>query len=101
MLSTCTSVYGVIDVTNNTKYNDYVRVAEACISAGIALPNEVVSYFTSLDIDINTKEWKEKHESLIKLPTTEIHPTDMQEGVELKVSDIPAGVKTIRFINSY
>jgi hypothetical protein len=70
-------------------------VWDACEGAGLFPPPEVEGFFdgvdpdpagVSVDLSPHLREWQDRHASM---------------GYELDVADIPAGVKTIRFIASF
>jgi hypothetical protein len=91
-----THVYAFISSDNDT-YKKQCKVLQACIDAGIKeLPKETADYFGSdypehclfeevLEIEITAHEYSE----------------DMQEGFEVRISELPEGVETIRFVNSW
>jgi len=76
-------------------YKKYLSVLKACQDAGIDLPKEVDEYFggdgidnnpeAPLEIDFEPKEWSNEY----------------AEGYEINIDDLPDGVKTIRFYNSW
>ena len=76
----------------NEKWKKMRDVREACIKAGIDIPEEVDNFFgweepneKGVEVDIPHKEWK----------------ADMQGGIEIDVDKIPEDVKVIRFVNSW
>jgi hypothetical protein len=69
-----------------------VKVLQACLEADVAVPEEVDKYFDGTDdpdygliIPFEAREYNGEHET----------------GVEIDISELPEGVKTIRFLNSY
>lgn len=73
-------------------YQNMVRAAQALTAAGLEWPREIEDYFhgeTSLEAPLT-----------VELPLRE-YKDDMEEGYELDVKDIPQGVVTIRFWNSW
>ena len=84
--------------SDNILYTKHSKVLRACIDAGIKkLPQETADYFGSgtpceslfdeaLEVTVRATKWSDG---------------DMREGYEVKVSEIPSGVETIRFYNSY
>lgn len=71
-------------------YQKYLKIYRACEEAGLVAPPEVTSYFEDgeegpLEVRCYPREWND----------------DMQQGYEIDVSDIPEGVKIIRFWNSW
>lgn len=82
---------------NDPTYKKHAKVLEACNEAGIEkLPKETALYFKSdyPDLDLLTEAL------IVKIPTKD-YSADMQEGYEIDVKSIPAGVEKIRFYNSY
>lgn len=83
--------------SNDPDYKKHSKVLRACIDAGISeLPKETAEYFDSK----YPEEYLFEAALEVEIPVTKYHG-DMSQGFELKVSDIPAGVETIRFYNSY
>jgi len=65
---------------------------DACASAGVQVPEAVAEFFgyvppdpAGVETDLPLREWK----------------SASREGYELDLADIPAGVRTIRFYNSW
>lgn len=81
----------------NTEYQKHSKVLQVCIEAGLTkLPPETAEYFGDDCVDESLLD--EKLEITIK---THEWSGDMQQGFEVFVKDIPAGVEKIRFVNSY
>jgi hypothetical protein len=81
---------------DNEQYQKMLRVAQTCTEAGVDLPDEVEDYFDG--------EYEWNPEGPLEMDADKFlkeHHAEMQEGYEIKVSDIPEGVDVIRFINSY
>lgn len=75
------------------EYAKHKAVYDFCRQQGVSLPKETEAYF-----DGEPPEDK----LAVKLPVQEWGNREyMQEGFELLVKDIPAGVHKIRFYNSY
>jgi len=91
-----THVVGFIS-PDNELYQKHLKVLRACIDAEVSeLPKETAEYFGC--------EYPEEYLIEEKLEThVPVHEygADMQEGYEIIVSEIPKGVHTIRFVNSY
>jgi hypothetical protein len=77
------------------QYQKFLRVLLSCQEAGIDPPKDVDDYFgygvdndpeTPLQVPFKPREWSDGN---------------MSEGFEIDVDEIPSGVKTIRFINSW
>ena len=95
-MSMSTHVIGLRTDKDET-YKKHLKVLKACIEADIEkLPAETAKYFDceypeeylaeeALTVEMPTKEWSNSHSS----------------GYEIKVSEIPVGVETIRFSNSW
>jgi antitoxin component HigA of HigAB toxin-antitoxin module len=81
---------------DNDQYQKMLRVAQTCTEAGVELPEEVDNYFDG-EFEYNPEGPLEMNAEKV---ATEYH-AEMQEGYEIKVSDIPDGVDVIRFYNSY
>lgn len=77
---------------NDPEHQKKVKVLAACLEAGVSMPEEIDEYFdssndpdTGLIIPFEAREYKGEYE----------------EGLEVDISELPEGVKTIRFVNSY
>lgn len=76
-------------------YQRNLKVLFACNEADVQLPPEIAEYFGGQDgienpeyplaIEFEPREWS----------------SEMSNGVEIDVDQLPAGVKTIRFYNSW
>jgi len=73
-------------------YKKYLRVLLGCEAANVTLPPEVDAYFGGttepefpLEISYKPREWAD----------------ECSMGFEVDVDDLPPGVKTIRFVNSW
>ena len=69
-----------------------VKVLRACVEAGVDMPEEIEKYFASthdedlpLEVDFEARKWGD----------------DYRQGFEIDIVDLPEGVKTIRFYNSW
>jgi len=91
-----TRVVGIISDDDPT-YKKHFNVLRACIEADISeLPKETADYFGS-----STPYYELAVEKLeVKIPKHVIQE-DMVDGYDIIVSEIPEGVKIIRFTNSY
>lgn len=79
-------------------YQKYSKVLRACLDAGVSkLPQEVANYFGSE----YAEEYLFEEKLQVKIPLTGWSDGDMCDGYEIKVEDIPEGVKVIRFVNSW
>jgi hypothetical protein len=70
------------------------EVWDACEKAGIEIPEEVDEYFDGerpdpSGVEIDLEEFAEEYAD------------DTKEGYEIVLSNLPAGVYSIRFFNSY
>jgi len=82
---------------DSAEYKKHSAVLRACIDAKIEnLPKETAKFFDSespceylfsdkLELNINYTDYRD----------------DMEQGIEVKVSDIPKSCKVLRFYNSY
>ncbi len=76
---------------NDSTYQKYLAILLACQKADVDLPDEVDNYFGGeydpdfpLEIEFEPREWHNEY----------------YEGYEIDISELPKGVKTIRFYNS-
>ena len=91
-----TRVVGFVSPENET-YKKHAKVLRACIEAEISeLPKETAKYFGTK----HPEEYLLEEKLECKIPKHE-YSADMQEGFEIIVSEIPAGVHKIRFTNSW
>lgn len=80
---------------NDPTYQEYLKVLMACKEAEINPPKIVNDYFggdgidndpeTPLEIEFKATPWGD----------------ESREGFQIELSDLPEGVKTIRFYNAY
>lgn len=77
---------------NDPKHQEKVRVLKACMEAGVELPQKINDYFDGsddedlpLEIEYEAREWEDSYRS----------------GYEINIDEIPEGVKTIRFYDSW
>jgi hypothetical protein len=77
---------------NDPEHQKKAAVLDACLEAGVDIPKAIEEYFdgsddpdTGLIIPFSAREYKGEYE----------------EGLEVDISELPEGVKTIRFVNSY
>jgi hypothetical protein len=77
------------------QYQKFLKVLLACKEAGIDLPKEVDDYFGGDGLDNDPEEPLQMSFE----PREWI--SDMSEGFEIDINEIPPGVKTIRFYNSW
>lgn len=89
-MSMSTNVYGFVPPDDNWKAMK--KVWDACKSAGVDIPNKVDKFFNYQDPDPAGTE--------IDIPYDD-YSDDSRSGIEISVSDIPANVKIIRFVNSW
>ncbi len=81
----------------NEDYQKHKKVLLVCIEADIEeLPKETAEYFGDCLPDESLLEEKLETE----VPFTE-YSTNMEEGFEILVKDIPKGVYKLRFCNSW
>jgi hypothetical protein len=88
------STYVMAFKGQDEEWSNMKNVYEACQKANIAVPEEVMEFFenkkpsiygANVDIKSATSKWNE----------------DMQEGLEVDLTELPDGVRFIRFINSW
>lgn len=83
--------------SNNPEYVKHAKVLQVCLDAGLSkLPPETAEYFGSEYVEAYLLEDRLRTKILVHEWSA-----DSQEGFELYVKDIPAGVEKIRFYNSY
>lgn len=73
------------------KWQKMKAIWDACESAEIDIPDEVFDFFDGEP---------DEHGQTVGLPVTDWRD-DVDQGVELKVTDIPKNVTVIRFYNSF
>ena len=73
-------------------FNKMKAAYDACELAGVEPPREVMEFFghsapeaDGATCELKTREWQ----------------NDMCQGLEIDIADLPPGVKTIRFYNSW
>lgn len=97
-MSISTKVIGLRDATDPT-YLAMVKVVKACAEANVALPDGLAEYFGESD-----HGWSDAANILkdhldfplkVRISVSDWHDTDC-DGWEIKVSDIPSGIKTLR-----
>lgn len=89
-MSMSTHVIGIMPP--DEKFRKMKAAWDACEAAGIEPPGEVEDFFggerpdtDGAAVDLKGREWSNDH----------------QQGVEIDIADLPPGVKTIRFYNSW
>jgi len=80
----------------NKEYIKHEKVWIVCSQAGVSIPIETLEYFNGCD----------KPEDRLEFNLLEGHhyhnwSTEMQEGFEVNLDELPEGVTKIRFYNSY
>ena len=80
---------------DDTTYKKYLKILIACQEANIDIPTEVDEYFGGDGIDCNSEYPLE-----IGFKAREWN-TDWASGYEIDLKDLPEGVETIRFYNSW
>jgi hypothetical protein len=76
------------------RWRQMKSVWDACKEAGVPVPGEVQEFF----------DWMEPDPSGVEVPLDTVARkwrAEMQDGFEIDVAAIPAGIKTIRFYNNY
>ena len=74
---------------NSDDYKKKLAVLNACNRAGVSLPDEINDYFDG--------GGDPEYPLVIDFFNTNEYSDDYRQGIELDVSDIPEGVKIIRF----
>ena len=80
---------------NDSDYQKNLKVLLACKEAEVELPKEVDEYFGGFGTDANPEEPLE-----IEFEARE-WGNDCSQGYEIDIVDLPKGVRTIRFYNSW
>lgn len=80
----------------NERYQKHLKVYRVCTEAGVSLPKETMEYFKDCDepeeiLETTLVEGRHYHE----------WSTDMEEGFEVNINELPVDVAKIRFYNSY
>lgn len=91
-----TTVYGYRSA-EDPNHQKHVKVWQVCHEAGVSLPIETQEYFGD---SINLVSFDPIMRLVIEVPYRRITVRD-GEGVEILVSEIPKGVRTIRFTNTW
>jgi len=78
------------------QYQKFLKILLACREADIDLPKEIDDYFGGNGVDNNPET-----PLRVSFEPREWSDDDTSEGFEIDVDEIPSGVKTIRFINSW
>lgn len=81
---------------DNEQYQKHCKVLRACIDAGVSLPKETAEFFG----DDSPEEYLFEDKLQVEVPNHEWNG-DCANGLEIKVSEIPKEVDTIRFVMSY
>ena len=68
-------------------------VHDACLRAGVVVPEEVMEYFEGKSPDPKGVE--------VKLQNLKPWARDMEDGFEIDINTLPADVKILRFVCSY
>lgn len=100
-MSMSTHIIGLRD-RESTHHKSMVAVLEACLDAGVSLPEEAEEYFGDAVRGVDRKRWLDYAESPLEVEIPSTHSTDDSSDIfEVRVDQIPAGVKTVVFKNSY
>jgi hypothetical protein len=81
---------------NDKSYQEKLSVFNACRQADVNLPLEIDEYFGGNGVD-NDPEYPLE----IDFEPTREYETDWSQGFEIDIDDLPEGVRTIRFYNSW
>lgn len=74
------------------KYQRMRAVYEACTAAGTSTPREVLEFFEG--------EEPSENGTIVEIKSYP-YKGDMCEGLEVDITDLPRGVKVIRFYNAW
>jgi hypothetical protein len=96
-----TYVMGVIDL--NRRFHKMIALKEACDAAEIDYPIELEEYFrdTGIEADEETLRRDKEEIDLGRMGVAVEYGDEYRSGVEVLLSDIPAEVKAIRFVNTW
>ena len=80
----------------NEKWQKMKDAYDACMAAGVPVPNNVMDFFDheppdSLGVRVEIE----------KLPCTSKYSADMKDGFEIDIKKLPPDVTVIRFYNAY
>lgn len=91
-MSMSSNVFGIR--LPNAKWKEMKSIWDACNKAGVTIPKEVEQFF----------DYEEPDPSGVVIPLEDIaqkFSAEMQDGFEIKLSELPDGIEVIRFVNSY
>jgi len=80
-------------------FENQKQVFIACVKARVSVPSETLKYFDNIEPYEHNIHLIDSALT-VKIPHHEYH-ADMEDGLEINVSEIPSGVQRIRFWNSY
>lgn len=80
-------------------HNKQKAVFIACTEAGVDLPEQTLKYFEYIAPTKDNLQYLDQPLK-VEIPTEE-WSSDMCEGFEINLEEVPKGVKRIRFYNSY
>ena len=75
-----------------------VEAARACHDADLEPPEKLLKYFEGIDMKYVCEDPSRGLE--VDIPSKP-YSSEMQEGVEINLKDMPPNVSKIRFVNSY
>lgn len=89
---------------NDKDYQNHLKIFNAYEETGMKLPNDIAKYFTESYIDHDNcyaKDCDPQYPlTIIDFKATRFN-NEVSEGIEIKLKDLPKGVSTIRFVNSW
>ncbi len=89
-----THIVGLVEQTD--LWRKYKQVWDACIAAGIKEPKEVYDYFDGIYPEEDSRIYNLERATYVRK-----YQNDMCSGFEIRVDEIPEGMKVIRFYNSW
>lgn len=95
-MSMSTHVIGIKEPTE--EYKKKYEAYRACHAAGVAPPKEVLDFFNDLRFDCVDATGMEVQ---LDASCLQKYKADMQEGYEIVISKVPAGVTRVRVYNSW
>ena len=90
-MSMSTYVMGIVPA--NAEYKKMLHVYDACMNANISVPDEVDDFFNG---EAPSRDGME-----VRLDIPQDNSVDMQDAFVVTLSELPANVTKIKFVNSY
>lgn len=101
-----THVKGIRDLSH-PNMQKHLKVVEACIDAGVPVPEDTKKFFGPTDEDPDNLAPGNFDSFLCEIESTDLGEAardwknEYEEGIEVEVAKLPPEVKVIRFYNSW